>query len=108
MNTVNPIHIIPMLLSCLLVWFVAAKCCIYTALAVFLVLSLTGGCPLLCVGEVDGTDHYHAWVQYDGINIEQSTFNLYHSQSIEYNNPSFTYDNAHDFIESVDMSSPIR
>ena len=100
--------IVLVLLAGLLFWALSAKCCIYTALALFLVLSVAGGNPLICVGEVAGTDHYHAWVRYGDSNIEQSTLNLYHSGSVDYDNPDFLFTNPNDFVEAVDMLSPTR
>jgi len=101
------INIISVLLAALTLWFVAAKCCIYTALALFLLLSAVGGTPAICVGEVTGEDHYHAWVQIGDVSIEQSTLNLYHSPTVDYGAPDYMFADAGDFIAAVDMSSPI-
>ena len=100
--------IVLVLLAGLIFWVLAAKCCIYTALALFLVLSVAGGDPFICVGEVAGTDHYHAWVRYGDSNIEQSTLNLYHSDGVDYDNPDFLFADHRDFVDAVDMRSPVR
>lgn len=101
------IDVVLVLLAGLTIWFVIARCCIYTALALFLLLSAAGGDPIICVGEVAGTDYHHAWVVSGNTTIEQTTLNLYHSPRVDYDEPAYVFNNAHDFINTVDMSSPI-
>lgn len=91
--------------------FISMKCCIYTAIIAFLILSSLGMSPVYCVGyvkEVDGTNHYHAWIRVGCHNIEQSTINLHHYDAVNYIEPDITFDTTSSFIDRMDMWSPVR
>lgn len=91
--------------------FVSMKCCIYTAIISFLILSTLGLSPVYCVGwvkEVDGENHYHAWVRIGSYDIEQSTLNLRHHEAVDYDDPVVTFNTTSSFIDRMDMWSPIR
>ena len=91
--------------------FVSMKCCIYTAVTAFQILSTLGLSPVYCVGyvqEVDGKNHYHAWVRIGSYDIEQSTLNLQHYDAVNYSEPDVTFNTTHEFISRMDMWSPIR
>jgi hypothetical protein len=92
----------------LLTSFVSMKCCIYTAMTAYLILSTLGLSPVYCVGEVDGENHYHAWVRVGSYDIEQSTFNLRHYEAVDYNDPVVTFDTTSSFIDRMDLLSPLR
>jgi hypothetical protein len=90
--------------------FVSMKCCIYTAIIVYLLLAALGASPVYCVGyvhEVDGENHYHAWVRVGSYDIEPSTLNICHSKAVNYSNPDATFNTTSSFIDGVDMWSPI-
>ena len=104
-------EICTILAAALLVSFVSMKCCIYTAIVAFLILSSLGLSPIYCVGyvrEVDGENYYHAWVRVGSHNIEQSTLNLQHYETVNYSEPDVTFINTSSFIDRMDMWSPIR
>ena len=91
--------------------FVSIKCCIYTAITLFLILSTLGLSPVYCVGyvrEVDGENHYHASVRIGSYDIEQSTLNLRHYESVNYSEPDVTFNTTSGFIDRMDLLSPIR
>ena len=88
--------------------FVSMKCCIYTAIIVYLLLAALGMSPVYCVGEVDGADHYHAWVRVGCQDIEPSTLNICQSKAVNYSEPDVTFNTTASFIDRVDMWSPIR
>ena len=91
--------------------FASMKCCIYTAIISFLILSTLGLSPVYCVGcvnEIDGENYYHAWVRVGSHNIEQSSLNLCHYEAVDYNSPDATFNTTSSFINRVDMLSPIR
>lgn len=99
------------LTATILIWFVATQCCIYTAIATHTVLSTMGYSPVYCMGwveEVDGVNHYHAWVRLGDRNIEQAFLNLRHSKKVDYENPVHTFNTTNAFTNRVDMWSPIR
>ena len=91
--------------------FVSMKCCIYTAITLFLILSTLGLSPVYCVGyvrEVDGENRYHAWVRIGSYDIEQSTLNLRHYEKVDYDAPFLTFNTTSSFIDRMDMLSPIK
>ena len=91
--------------------FVLTKCCIYTAILAFYIFLTLGQTPIYCVGyvrEVDGDNHYHAWVRVGCNNIEQSTLNLRHYEAVSYSEPDVTFNTTSDFIDRMDMLSPLR
>jgi hypothetical protein len=91
--------------------FLSTKCCIYTAIIAHLLLSALGLSSVYCVGyvqEVDGKNHYHAWVWIGSYDIEQSTLNLQHYDAVNYSKPDVTFDTTSSFINRMDMWSPIR
>jgi hypothetical protein len=88
--------------------FICMKCCIYTAIILFLILSSIGLSPEYCHGQVKGEDHYHAWIRVGSYNIEQATFNLYHSKQVDYNNPDTIFTDTKSFMDRVDMWSPVK
>ena len=91
--------------------FVSMKCCIYTSIIAFLILSTLGLSPIYCVGyvkEVDGENHYHAWVRIGPYDIEQSTLNLRHYEAVNYSEPEVTFNTTTSFIHRMDMWSPVR
>jgi desulfoferrodoxin (superoxide reductase-like protein) len=76
-----------------------------------MILSMLGLSPIYCVGwiqEVDGENHYHAWVRVGSYNLEQSTLNLQHYEAVDYDDPVVTFNNTSSFIDRMDMLSPIR
>ena len=81
--------------------FILTKGCIYTAITCFMLLSSLGFVPIYCVGEVEGEGVNHAWVRVQEHNIEQSRFNLYHSDKLDYNNPHHTFNTTTDFLSYV-------
>ncbi len=104
-------EILTILVTTFVVSFVSTKCCIYTATTAFLILSSLGLSPIYCVGyvkEVDGENHYHAWVRIGSYDIEQSTLNLQHYDAVNYNEPDVTFNTTAAFINRMDMWSPIR
>ena len=105
----NEIFII--IVAAIFTTFVSMKCCIYTAIIASMVLSTIGMSPVYCVGyvrEVDGENHYHAWVRIGSYDIEQSTLDLQHYESVNYSEPDVTFDTTTSFIDRMDMLSPIR
>ena len=91
--------------------FVSMKCCIYTAVTAFQIFSTLGLSPVYCIGyvqEVDGKNHYHAWVRIGSYDIEQSTLNLQHYDAVNYSEPDVTFDTTSSFINRMDMWSPVR
>jgi len=91
--------------------FVSMKCCIYTAITAYLILSTLGMSPVYCVGyvrEVDGENHYHAWVRVGSYNLEQSTLNLHHYAAVNYSKPEVTFNTTASFVDRMDMWSPVR
>lgn len=99
-----------LLIACIL-YFVCAKCCIYTAIILFVVLSSIGMTPEYCVGhvkEIDGENHYHSWIRINSYNIEQSTLNLHHYDTVNYDSPVVMFKDTKSFIDRVDMWSPLK
>ena len=99
------------LMAALFISFVSMKCCIYTSIITFLILSTLGLSPIYCVGyvrEVDGENHYHAWVRIGSYDIEQSTLNLRHYEAVNYSEPEVTFDNTSSFVNRMDLWSPVR
>jgi hypothetical protein len=89
--------------------FVSMKCCIYTAIVAFLILSTLGMSPVYCVGyvrEVDGENYYHAWVRVGSYDIEQSTLNLWHHETVNYSEPDVTFNTTTSFINRMDLLHP--
>ena len=104
-------EILTILVATFLVSFVSMKCCIYTAIITFLLLSALGLSPIYCVGyvkEVGGENHYHAWVRIGSYDIEQSTLNLQHYNAVNYSEPDVTFNTTSSFISRMDMWSPVR
>ncbi len=96
------------LATTLILTFISTQCCIYTAIMAFLILSSLGLSPIYCWGEVDGDDHYHVWVRVGSHNIETSTLNIYHSNMVDYEDPVATFNTTSEFVDRMDMLSPIR
>ena len=91
--------------------FVSMKCCIYTAIIAFLILSTLGMSPVYCVGyvrEVDGDNIYHAWVRIGSYDIEQSTLNIHHHGAVDYDNPIVTFNTTSEFVDRMDMLHPLK
>ena len=88
--------------------FISMKCCIYTAIITFLLLSSLGLSPIYCVGEVNGSDVNHAWVRVGSHNIEQSTLNITHSDAVDYDEPWITFNTTSEFVDRMDMLHPFR
>lgn len=88
--------------------FIVTKCCIYTSIAAFVVLSAVGFNPVYCIAEVEGCDHYHAYVRTGDTNIDPSTLNMYQSPAVDYDNPVVILNTTSEFVDTVDMSSPVR
>ena len=107
-NIMNTKTIIGSVLIAVFVWFVATQCCVYTSIAVFTVADVCGMEPVICSAEVEGRDHYHAYVRIGSDNIETQTLNLYHSSAVDYTNPVYVFVSATDFMDAVDMASPIK
>ncbi len=104
-------EIITILAAATFISFVSMKCCIYTAITAYLILSTLGMSPIYCVGyvrEVDGENHYHAWVRVGSHNIEQSKLDLRHYEAVNYSEPDVTFNTTSDFINRMDMWSPVR
>ena len=104
-------EIYTILMVALVISFVSMKCCIYTSIIAFLILSTLGLSPIYCVGyvkEVDGENHYHAWVRIGSYDIEQSTLNLRHYEAVNYSEPEVTFNTTTSFINRMDLWSPIR
>lgn len=101
-------EICTILTTTLILTFVSTQCCIYTAIMAFLILSSLGLSPIYCWGEVDGDEHYHAWVRVGSHDVEQSTLNLYHSDAVNYSEPDATFNTTSSFINGMDMLSPVR
>lgn len=94
------------LVFCISTAFVCTKCCIYTSMILFVILSNVGMTPEYCVGQIENTaNQYHAWIRIGSDNVEPSTLNLYHSNRIDYDNPEYVFNNTKDFKNSVDMWS---
>ena len=99
------------LLTACVLYFVCVKCCIYTAIILFVVLSSIGMTPEYCVGyvkEVDGKNHYHSWIRINSYNIEQSTLNMHHYKAVNYDSPVIMFEDTKHFVDRVDMWSPFK
>lgn len=104
-------EILTILAAALFTSFLSTKCCIYTAITAYLILSTLGLSPVYCVGyvrEVDGENHYHAWVRVGSYDLEQSTLNIQHYKAVNYSEPDVTFNSTPSFINRMDMLSPIR
>ena len=100
--------IIGLIVIVVAVWFVMTQCCIYTSIATYTVADMCGMDPIICNAEVEGEDYYHAYIRIKSQNIETQTLNLWHVDNVDYDNPVTTFETIDEFIDCVDMWSPVQ